>query len=71
MNSVMRKRRANSSKSALTSVQSICPRLGFFFSCPSFLDKPREETLATQAKSSGEELSFVISEGDVGKVNYR
>ena len=42
-----------------------------FFSCPSFLDKPREETLATQAKSSGEELSFVISEGDVRKVNYR
>ena len=44
---------------------------GIFFSCPSFLDKPREETLATQAKSSGEELSFVISEGDVRKVNYR
>ena len=28
------------------------PRHSFFFySCPSFLDEPREETLATQAKS--------------------
>ena len=27
------------------------PRHSFFFcSCPSFLDEPREETLATQAK---------------------
>lgn len=43
----------------------------FFFSCPGFLDKRCGETLATQAKSSGEELSFVISEGDVRKVNYR
>ena len=43
----------------------------FFCSCPSFLDEPCEETLATQAKSSGEELSFVTSEGEVRKVNYR
>ena len=32
---------------------SYCAKVFFFFcSCPSFLDEPREETLATQARES-------------------
>ena len=38
----------------VASVSLPLPRHSFFFfcSCPSFLDEPREETLATQAKKS-------------------
>ena len=36
------------------------PVINFFCSCPSFLDKPREETLATQANS------FIILAGRSG-----
>ena len=31
---------------------SYCAKVSFFGSCPSFLDEPREETLATQASTN-------------------
>ena len=34
-----------------TSFPSPSPVIHFFCSCPSFLDEPREETLATQASN--------------------
>ena len=38
------------------------PRHPFFFcSCPSFLDEPREETLATQATSKGASFKCVLA----------
>ena len=37
---------------AVPSFPSPSPVIHFFCSCPSFLDEPREETLATQAKVS-------------------
>ena len=42
--------RAEAKKKGWTSFPSPSPVIHFFFcSCPSFLDEPREETLATQA----------------------
>ena len=52
--------RAEAKKKRLNFFPLPLPRHSFFFcSCPSFLDEPREETLATQAK--GLLQSFLVS----------
>ena len=50
---------------AVPSFPSPSPVINFFCSCPSFLDEPREETLATQAR-----LLIVRSDPGVGTFDF-